>query len=143
MTEADDDVPDIALPRRRMELHTRLFLLFFYALAVLWGLRQIRLGENSPFDVLMQIAMPLCLATWAMEDIRRRRYRVPFLAKPWFFLLAVFVVPGYVIWSRGWRGLGWIVFHAIGWILLDAIVVVVGGILLYGPDWVRMVPQHG
>jgi hypothetical protein len=138
MTDSDDDVPNIALPRPKLELHTRLFLFFFYALAVVYGLRQMRLREPSPIDFMMQIAMPLCLATWAMQDIRHRKYRVPLLAKPWFFLFGSIVVPGYVIWSRGWRGLGWVVLHLFVWVVLAAIVGVVGGMLVYGPDWMRM-----
>jgi len=35
------------------------------------------------------------------------------LSQQWFFLAAGLLVPVYVIWSRGWRGVGYVALHSV------------------------------
>src|SRR5688572_16537218 len=86
--------------------HTRWFLVAFYALAIVWGGRTVRFSEPSRLDLWVPVALAISLGWWAVVDARCRRHSIPMLARPWFFLLAIVVVPGYVVWSRRWRGLG-------------------------------------
>jgi hypothetical protein len=131
---------DIALPARTgIGWNTCIFLVFFYLIAVANGLRSIWYWEHSPLDLLIPISLAFCLALWAFEDARRRKHPIPSLSKPWFLLLAFFVVPGYVIWSRRWRGVGWVALHAFCWTLLGSAVMMVGGIALFGPEWFRAI----
>lgn len=106
--------------------HTLWFLVAFYALGVVWGIRNVRLAEPSALDVWVPAALSICLGWWAIVDARRAGNSIPLLARPWFFLFAVFVVPGYIVWSRKWWGLGGVILHAALWYLLAAIVMNVG-----------------
>jgi hypothetical protein len=82
--------------------------------------------------------MTISLGCWALADSKGRRQPIPMLARPWFFLLAALLIPGYVIWSRGWRGVGWVLLHGIGWYALATIVMNVGGMVIFGEGW-----RHG
>lgn len=117
--------------------HTRRFLVALYALALLWGARQIYFWEPSWLDVLLPIAFAILLGWWAVADSRERRHPIPMLSRPWFFLAAGFLVPGYVLWSRRWAGLGWLVLHSIVWCLIATIVMHAGGLLVFGRAWTR------
>ena len=60
---------------------------------------------------------------------------MPVLSKPWFFLFAGFVVPGYVIWSRGWRGVGWVLLHSVLWLVAVTVTYFFVYLLVFGPEW--------
>lgn len=118
--------------------HTQYFFIGFYLLAVVWGIRGIYQTEASALDLLVPFALAVCLGWWALVDARHRRTPIPGSAKPWVFFLAGIVVPGYVVWSRGWRGLGWLVVHAFLWVALAAIAMHMGGMFVYGEEeWLR------
>jgi len=59
------------------------------------------------------------------------------LAKTWFFVFAIVVVPGYVIWSRRWRGVGWLILLVVLWYILACASLLVGGLMIYGPEWLH------
>jgi hypothetical protein len=107
-------------------------LIGFYALAAIWGILTVKPSQASILDLLFPIVFAICLGSWAVIDARRRRHPIPMSAQPWFILFAGVVVPGYVIWSRGWRGLGWLALHAFLWFLLATIIFIVGRIIVYG-----------
>lgn len=117
--------------------HNRWFFISFYSLAVLWGIRSIYHAEPSMLDLLIPLALTICLGWWALSDARRRRHPIPVMAKPWFLLLAVLVVPGYVIWSRRWRGVSWVVLHGLVWYLTATVALHVGGFMMFGKEWLR------
>jgi hypothetical protein len=66
-------------------------------------------------DLLVPVSLMAALGWWAVVDARLRGNPIPLLARPWFFLFAWFLVPAYMVWSRGWRAVGWIVLNCIGW----------------------------
>ncbi len=118
--------------------HTWLFLAAFYVLGVLFGLTAVRSAESEGArrtDLLLQVSLAVCLGWWAIVDARHRRHPIPTLARPWFFLLAGLLVPGYVIWSRGWRGVGWVVVHTVLWCAVVCGAAVLLGLALYGEQW--------
>lgn len=117
--------------------HTAYFLIVYYLLAPVWGVRHVYHDQPSPLDLLVPFVGALSLGMWAVSDARRRRHPIPISQQAWFFLLAGFVVPIYVVWSRGWRGVGWVVLHAILWYLLSTIALHAGGILIYGEAWLQ------
>jgi hypothetical protein len=51
--------------------HTRRLLRAYYALAVLWGLRIVLRTEPSLLDLLLPLALNVCLGYWAADDARR------------------------------------------------------------------------
>lgn len=109
----------------------------FYAMAVVWGIRSIHYWEPSSLDLLVPIALAVALGWWAVADARSRGRPLPLFARPWFVLLAGLLVPGYVIWSRKGWGLALVLLHAVAWYGLAAIVMHVGGSIVFGAEWWR------
>jgi len=95
--------------------HTWNFLVAYYLLAWICGIRNGWIGEWPLFDLVFSVAMAIVIGWWAIADARYRGRPIPLLSRVWFFLLTGLVVPVYVINSRGWRGLGLVVLHGCGW----------------------------
>ncbi len=112
--------------------HTFALLVAFYALAVPWGFRNVYIQLPSALDLMFPFILAGLLCWWAVIDARRRGRPIPLLARPWFFLGAAAMVPGYIVWSRRWRGAGWIVLHAVLWMVLASAVMIAGNLLLLG-----------
>jgi hypothetical protein len=117
--------------------HTRWFLIVYYALAVMCGIRDLYHTVPSTLDVLFPIAFAVALGWWAIVDARRRGHPIPVLARSWYFFLAGLIVPGYVIWSRGWRGAGLVLLHVVLWFVVAALALHVAGVAIYGKAWLR------
>jgi hypothetical protein len=115
--------------------HSLWFLLGFYLLAVASGIRDIRYRPESALDLLVPFSMALFLSLWALADSKRRGGPILWSLRCWFFLFAVFIVPCYVVWTRGWRGLGLVVANAFAWIILSVVTMAIGGLLIFGPNW--------
>ena len=115
--------------------HTLRFLAAFYALALVQGIRSLYYWEPSFLDLLVPIAFIIALGWWAVVDASVRRHPIPILARPWFFLFAWLLVPGYVIWSRGWRGVLWIVLNCFGWYVLATATWLMLNIALGDQSW--------
>ena len=116
--------PTAAAPFARR--HLLWCLVAFYSLAVLSAARNVAVHvfgtpDATRFDLLMQIGFAFCLASWAVFDARRRRQSIPLLLQPWFLMFALVSVPGYVVWTRGWRGVGWVLLHSVCWIGLTIV----------------------
>jgi hypothetical protein len=110
--------------------HTFWFLIAFYALAVVAGIRGAYESESSALDVLLPIADAVCLGLWALADAKRRGHYIPTTARWLFFVLAGILVPAYVIWSRGWRGLWWVAVNFVAWVALATVMTTVGAAVL-------------
>lgn len=138
---AESALPDQpAIPTattKRASRHTLWFLVALYALAIFWGVRNIHFWEPSRMDVVLPVASAIALGWWAIVDARRRRHPIPLLTRPWFFLLAGLLVPGYVIWSRRWNGLGWLALNGVLWYAVATLVMHVGGWFVFGDEWLR------
>jgi hypothetical protein len=111
------------------------FCLAFYTLAILSGVQAAVIPERSASALVLGFATVLTLCVWALDDARRRQKPIPRSQKIWFFVFAVIVVPGYVIGTRGWRGIGWVVFHGVGWLVFSTLAMNVTGSLYYGDAW--------
>ena len=124
-------------PKRSAPLssrHTWMFLVCFYALAVIWGLRETFFWKPSLLDLIVPIMQAACLGWWAIVDAELRGHPIPLTARWWFFLFAPVLVPCYAIWSRGWRGILWSGVHAFGWLVLSATVMNLGGLIAFGKN---------
>jgi hypothetical protein len=111
--------------------HTLWFLLTFYAIAIVWGMGSVSLRASSPALWLLQCMAAICLARWAVDDARQRRHPIPLTSQSWFLVFAWFLVPGYVVWSRGWRGIGWVLLHAVCWSLVLIMTTFAFGTIAY------------
>lgn len=109
------DEPAAPPATARVGPHTKRFLAAFYALAAVWGYRNLWPDDHSRLDFPFALLFAVSLGWWAVVDALRRGHPIPMLAKPWFYLFAGLLVPLYVVWSRGWRGIGWVLFHAFFW----------------------------
>jgi hypothetical protein len=99
------------------------FCVAYYLLAITWGVHATVATAQSAGDLVLSVALALCLGIWATVDARQRQRPIPRSQHLWFFVLALFVVPGYVIGSRGWKGLGWVVFHIVGWVMISTVAM--------------------
>ncbi|HQU42023.1 MAG TPA: hypothetical protein PK867_04390 [Pirellulales bacterium] len=113
--------------------HTFWFLLAFYALAIVGGIRHAYSSKSSALDVLLPVADAIALGCWALADSKRRGHYIPMTARWWFVLLGVFVVPAYVIWSRGWRGWAWVAVNFVAWVGLSTLTAIVSEAVLGMP----------
>lgn len=101
--------------------HTTFFLVAFYALAVMWGVRTGYQRQISLIDLFLPLLLYFSMCEWAVMDARRRGHPIPMLSRSWFLQFALVLVPAYAVWSRGWRGIGWCVLHACLWFALATI----------------------
>jgi hypothetical protein len=115
--------------------HSQGLLLGFYLLAIANGIREIRYRDESALDFLVPFSMALCLSVWALADSKKRGRPILSSLRCWYFLLAVIVVPCYVIQTRGWRGLGLVAANAIAWIVLANVARGIGGLFIFGAGW--------
>jgi hypothetical protein len=111
--------------------HPLWFLLGFYAAAAAWAFAW-GSGLDSPaLGLAASAATAVCLGCWALADARRRGHPVPAMSRTWFVVFAAAVVPGYAVWSRGWRGAGWAALAAAGWAALSFAAALAGGVLAF------------
>jgi hypothetical protein len=52
-------------------------------------------------------------------------------------VFAVLLVPAYVVWSRGWRGILWVTLHAVLWYVVAIAVMNGVGVWVFGEKWFR------
>lgn len=124
--------PTSAFSTANPSRHTLLLLAAFYVLVVLSGLRNIYHSEQSYLDLLIQPTFAVCLGWWAVVDARCRHHPFPLMTQPWIILFGAVAGPGYVIWSRRWRGAGWLLLHLVLASVLANVVTFVGFSILFG-----------
>lgn len=117
-------------PRRAIGGHTLWFLAGYYFLCFVSGMRTAFAGP-SMLDLMIPLGYAIALCVWALADARRRGHRIPLLSKSWFVLGYFVTVPGYVIWSRRWWGLLWLLVHAVLGFVVTLFATVVFWLLLY------------
>lgn len=115
--------------------HTRWLLLAYYSLCVIWGVRNAWQSVPMRLDILVPLALYTAGSWWVIVDARTRGRAVPLHSRQLFFLIAALLIPAYVVWSRGWRGLGYLMLHGVLGYLLTAIVMNVVGRLVHGAQW--------
>jgi len=135
-----DRIPTPVLPSQtRSAWFTNWPLVWFgvsyYSLAALWGVHSSIAAEDSLAELILRIALVLCLALWAVADASRRQKPIPRSQQFWFLLLAGILVPIYVIATRGWKGAGWIVLHILGWFAVATLAMHVTGFIYFGDRW--------
>ncbi len=125
--EVDSSHSEQMKPR---SLRTSLFLFGFYGLSVIAAVRDIYYWRKSILDLVIPVAMAIVLGWWAISDANSRRQPIPKLSRPWFFLFAGLVVPIYMIFTRGAKGLALVLLHLAAWIALYVGVSMIGEAIL-------------
>ncbi|MCA9235058.1 MAG: hypothetical protein KDA44_06290 [Planctomycetales bacterium] len=74
-------------------------------------------APSPMFEVLTSVAWGLLLAYWVVTDARRRSITPCFDFGFFCYAFLPLVVPGYCVWSRGWRGGLLILTLAVLWLL--------------------------
>lgn len=128
-----ETTPEVT-PARWILDPTVMFCAAFYTLAALSGWRS-TIGDDGTARILINIALSLTLGLWATQDASRRGKPIPRSQQMWFLLFAIIVVPCYVILTRGWKGLGWVTLHALGWLVTSLVAMNVMGTIRYGAEW--------
>ena len=108
------------------------FLFGFYAVACLYGIRDIYPKEHSILDFLLPIAAAFVLGLWAVADSQSSEHPIPLLSRSWLFLFAPPAVAFYLIWSRGWRGVGLLLLHFFGFCFVFAVSNELASTFLFG-----------
>jgi uncharacterized membrane protein YqaE (UPF0057 family) len=129
------EVTPVVSPARWIVHPTVLFCAAFYTLAALYGGRSAFVEERTLSSLVLDIALALTLGLWATQDAKLRGKPIPRSQQFWFLIFAIIVVPCYVILTRGWKGLGWVMLHVLGWLVTTVVAMNVMGTLLYGAEW--------
>jgi hypothetical protein len=91
----------------------RACLVSLYAVAVAQGVHVAFRAEPSRADLLFAVVFPLLVVFAVVADSKIVRRQLPSIA-PFLMLFSWSVaVPGYLVWTRGWRGLALVVAFAV------------------------------
>ncbi|MCA9259698.1 MAG: hypothetical protein KDA61_10885 [Planctomycetales bacterium] len=85
------------------------------------------LSQNTLVHLLLSLLMASSAAMWTSFDAKRRNRRLLPILEFVVFLTWVVSTPTYLIASRGWRGLGWALVHAV--CLFAVLIAAFNGIL--------------
>lgn len=112
--------------------HTRWFLVVWYAFAVVWGIRLAWHWIPSRLDFFVPVALWIALSWWAVVDAKSRGRAMSLSSQQWFYLFGWLLVPAYVVGSRGWRGVGYLILHGVLWLVVANLVMYVAWWVAHG-----------
>jgi len=114
----------------RLDTH-RMLLVGIYACAAFWGAVQV-LSSNTLVILLGSVLFALLVTGWCVVDARKLgKPMLPVVQMIMFFTWPI-AVPIYLIWTRGFRGLGYTLLHAAGLYAVMAAAVVLTLYAFYG-----------
>lgn len=82
---------------------------------------------------LMQLSAAMPPTYWLLFDAKRRGIFIPHIVQPGIISLWWILVPGYLIHTRGWRGLGFSLAHFFGAILVLCAGFYLSVVIYWGP----------
>lgn len=94
----------------------RLLLVQLYVSLLLWGGAQV-FSNNAGVHYVFTLFVASCVTWWVVSDAVLLGYPTNFAAVITLFLFWPLATPLYLIWTRGIRGLGWTLLHAVGLVL--------------------------
>ena len=104
-----------------------------YVASLLWGVVQV-FTQHAGLYYLFGIFMASAAAWWAVSDARSRGRPILHIVQLFLFLLWPVAVPIYLISSRGIRGLGWSLLHAVGLVVALCVGFYATVFSVYGLD---------
>lgn len=90
-----------------------LLVVLLYAATIAWGAVEV-FTQHTGLLFLFTIFSASTATWWAVVDARRRGHPIPYSLQFLLYLFLPVSLPIYLIWSRGLRGFGWSLLHAIG-----------------------------
>lgn len=106
----------------------------YYTLIAAWGAGQLFVPENSAIDFLARLTIALPATLWLIRDAQTRNIDIPHIVQPAVLALWVFVVPVYLVRTRKLKGLGWVVVHLIGTLLVTILTYNIAILCYWGPS---------
>lgn len=110
-----------------------LLVVQLYLSTIAWGAVQVFNQNIGPY-LLFGIFMAATATQWTVLDARRRGHSIRHILLLLIVLFWSIAVPIYLIWSRGFRGLGWALLHALGLLLALCLGYYVTVFAVYGLD---------
>jgi hypothetical protein len=89
------------------------FLLITYVLFALAGARSVVATERGLSDLVIGILVAIAVTKSCVMDSRLIGKPLPRTARWVMFLMWPLAAPVYLLWARGWAGLGWAVLHGV------------------------------
>ena len=91
------------------------------------------LPDSSAFYI-SGIVIALPPTYWLLKDAKSRGAHVPHVIQPAVIKFWVFVIPVYLVWTRKWRGLLYLISHVVVSTLLTTAIFHLVNYLVWGPD---------
>ena len=108
--------------------------MMLYVASFFWGVVQVMRPDSGRLYLLFSLVMAGAAACWAVSDARNRGKPILHILQLFIFLLWPIAVPVYLISTRGFRGLGLSVAHAMCLILALCIGFYITVFSIYGFD---------
>ena len=121
---------------RRSRSTRRLCLVILYMLAAFWGIAQIVSSTNALIYVLFVLLCATVSTHAAIEDSRSLRVQFVHILQVLFFFTWPVASLVYLMVTRGWRGFGWWLLHALGLFAAMCLTFCPTYVLLY---WMGMI----
>ena len=108
------------------------FLLIAYLLLALAGARAAVATEQGLSDLLIGVLVAIAVTKSCVMDSRLIGKPLARTARLVMLLFWPAAAPFYLLWARGWAGLGWVVLHAVAMVVTIGLAGGLTGALLPG-----------
>jgi hypothetical protein len=122
------------------ERQRRILGLSLYALALVWGLINVRYPITGVPYLLFAVAVASTITYWCIVDGHAAGHPILHSFYWLIFFLWPLAVPIYLLWARRLRGLGFALLHAIGLFGVCLLAFLLAGYLIYGNAWFGRLP---
>lgn len=110
--------------QRMLAWHTKRFLIVFYGITASLGMLNPR--ENSDLEFLLAIALSFSMAWWAITDASDRGGPIRPVLRFLVIISGWLAAPIYLLWTRGLRGLGWLLLNAVAFVIVLLTTLLIG-----------------
>lgn len=93
--------------------------------------------DFQPVDVAISLALSAAMVKFCILD---SKYRGDLLLNSFYWIIFFtwpVSVPIYLLWTRGIRGIGWVVLNIILLVVISSVAFGVTGYLIWGESWLR------
>lgn len=122
---------------KKLRRYRNFLIIYIYFLFSLWSIRR-ALYEGIQFaDLAISLVLSAAMVKFCAVDSRFRG-KTLLLSFHWIiFFTWPISVPIYLLWTRGIKGVGWVVLNIILLVVICSVVFNVTGYLAWGESWLR------
>ncbi|WP_068266955.1 hypothetical protein [Rubripirellula obstinata] len=113
-------------------------VILLYTLAAFWGVAQIASPNNVFLYYLSALLFAGTATCWASLDFRIQGRRFPGIVPLIYFLTWPAATLAYLVYTRGFRGLGYWALHALGLVAILMFTFVPSALLLDWLGWINL-----